>query len=82
MTHVIQALLLLISGVYFPISVLPEWMQPLARISPATYVLEGMRAALLEKAGSGTFLGHLGRLVLIGVIAIPVGLAIFRQAER
>jgi len=82
MTHVIQALLLLISGVYFPISVLPEWIQPLARFSPATYVLEGMRAALLDGAGTDTLLGHLGRLVIIGVIAIPVGLAIFRQAEK
>ncbi len=82
MTHVIQALLLLISGVYFPISVLPEWMQPLARFSPATYVLEGLRAALLDGAGTGALLGHLGRLVLIGVVAIPVGLMIFRQAEK
>jgi ABC-2 type transport system permease protein len=82
MTHVIQALLLLISGVYFPISVLPEWMQPLARFSPATYVLEGMRAALLDGVGTGALLGYLGRLVLIGVVAIPVGLMIFRQAEK
>ena len=82
MTHVIQALLLLISGVYFPVSVLPGWMQPLARLSPATYVLEGMRAALLDGAGTGTLFGYLGRLVFIGVIAIPVGLAVFRQAEK
>ena len=82
MTHVIQALLLLVSGVYFPVAVLPEWLQPLARLSPATYVLEGMRAALLDGASTGSLLGHLGRLVLIGVIAIPVGLATFRQAER
>jgi ABC-2 type transport system permease protein len=82
MTHVIQALLLLFSGVYFPISVLPGWMQPAARLSPATYVLEGMRAALIEDAGTGALVGHLGRLALIGVIAIPIGLAIFRQAEK
>jgi len=82
MTHVVQALLLLVSGVYFPVAVLPEWLQPLARLSPATYVLEGMRAALLDGASTGSLLGHLSRLVLIGVIAIPVGLAIFRQAER
>jgi ABC-2 type transport system permease protein len=81
MTHVIQAVLLLISGVYFPVSVLPKWMQTLTRISPATYVLEGMRAALLDGAGIERLLVHIGRLMLIGVIAIPVGLAIFRQAE-
>jgi ABC-2 type transport system permease protein len=81
MTHVIQALLLLISGVYFPVSVLPRWMQPLTRISPATYVLEGMRSALLDGAGMAALLAPLGRLLLIGLIAIPVGLMIFRQAE-
>lgn len=81
MTHVIQALLLLISGVYFPVSVLPEWMQALSRLSPATYVLEGMRAALLDGATIGSLVGLLARLLLIGLIAIPVGLAIFRQAE-
>jgi ABC-2 type transport system permease protein len=82
MTHVIQALLLLVSGVYFPVSVLPNWMQVLARLSPATYVLAGMRAALLDGASTGTLLDHLGRLVLIGVIAVPLGLAVFRRAEK
>jgi ABC-2 type transport system permease protein len=81
MTHVIQAVLLLISGVYFPISVLPRWMQPLTRLSPATYVLEGMRAALLEGAGTASLVLHLVRLVLIGAVAVPIGLLIFRQAE-
>lgn len=82
MTHVIQAGLLLISGVYYPISVLPEWMQPLSRLSPATYVLEGIRAALLNGAATNELLGYMGQLVLIGTITIPVGIAIFRQAER
>ncbi|HSN76790.1 MAG TPA: ABC transporter permease [Anaerolineae bacterium] len=50
MTHVIQALLLLFSDVYYPISVLPEWMQKVAMLSPATYTLAGMREALLENA--------------------------------
>jgi len=82
MTHVIQALLLLFSGVYFPISVLPGWMQSISRLSPATYVLEGMRAALLNGAGLSELGGYLARLALIGIIAIPVGLAIFGQAEK
>lgn len=48
MTHVIISILLLVSGVYYPISVLPGWLQIFARYSPATYVLEGARAALLD----------------------------------
>ena len=55
MTHVIQALVLLVSGVYYPVSVLPRWLQPAAGLSPATYVLEGMRGRYL---GGSEHRGH------------------------
>ncbi len=38
---VAQGMLLVVSGVYYPVEVLPEWMQWLAKISPATYALDG-----------------------------------------
>src|SRR3990172_4342841 len=38
MTHLIIAMLLLVSGVYYPVSVLPDWLQMFSRFSPATYV--------------------------------------------
>ena len=47
---VAQGTLLVVSGVYYPVSVLPEWMQCLAKFSPATYALEGIREAILEGA--------------------------------
>jgi ABC-2 type transport system permease protein len=47
MTYVVQAVLPLISGVYYPVDVLPDWLQPVAHLSPTTYVLEGMRLSLL-----------------------------------
>ena len=47
-----QGLLLVISGVYYPVSVLPQWMQWLSVFSPATYTLEGARKAVLDGAGS------------------------------
>jgi ABC-2 type transport system permease protein len=40
-----------------------------------------MRAALLEGAGTASLVLHLVRLVLIGAVAVPIGLLIFRQAE-
>src|SRR6187399_784198 len=48
---VAQGLLLVVSGVYYPVSVLPSWMQWLSVISPATYVLNGIRDAILNGAG-------------------------------
>ncbi|MGD1992089.1 MAG: ABC transporter permease [Anaerolineae bacterium] len=82
MTNVIQAVFLLISGVYYPIDVLPEWMQPLARISPATFVLKGMRATILEGAATGSLWPDLWPLLLAGVVAIPTGLWVFGLGER
>lgn len=82
MTHVIIALLLLISGVYYPIEVLPTFFQSLAVFSPATYVLDGTRAALLEGTSLMRLWPFIWPTLVMGLIAIPTGLWVFGQAER
>jgi ABC-2 type transport system permease protein len=77
-----QGLLLVVSGVYYPVDVMPGWMQAIATISPATYALHGIRAAVLDGAGVGAVWGDLWPLMLLGVVAIPAGLAVFRTGER
>jgi ABC-2 type transport system permease protein len=79
---VAQGLLLVVSGVYYPVDVMPQWMQWLATISPATYALEGIRAAVLDGAGVGDVWGDLWPLMLMGAVAIPFGLFVFRAGER
>jgi len=44
---VAQGLMLVVSGVYYPVSVLPVWLQYVAWSLPPTYVFEGMRALLI-----------------------------------
>jgi ABC-2 type transport system permease protein len=77
-----QGILLVVSGVYYPVSVLPEWMQWLATISPATYALEGTRDAILEGADLDDLWGALWPLLVIGAVSIPLGLEVFRLGER
>ena len=77
-----QGLLLVVSGVYYPVEVMPGWMQAVATISPATYALHGIRAAVLDGAGVGAVWGDLWPLVVLGAVAIPAGLAVFRAGER
>ncbi|MDB5308880.1 MAG: transporter permease [Gemmataceae bacterium] len=43
----ISGLVYLLSGVVFPLAVLPEWVQGVSRALPTTYWLEGMRRALM-----------------------------------
>ncbi len=75
-------MLLLVSGVYYPVTVLPGWLQLVARASPATYVLEGMRQSLMQGADVISLLPSLVPLLIIGLLSIPVGLAIFGWAEK
>lgn len=82
MTHIIKASILLVSGVYYPIEVLPGWMQKVATISPATYVLQGVRAALIDGAKTGHLLRFVGPLLIIGVIMVPIGVYVFGVCER
>jgi ABC-2 type transport system permease protein len=76
-----QGILLVVSGVYYPVSVLPEWMQWLATISPATYALEGTRRAILEGADIAALWSELWPLLVIGATSIPLGLWVFRLGE-
>lgn len=89
-TNIIQALFLLLSGVYYPISVLPAWIQPLSYLSPATYALEACRKILgtngageeiVAGVGLSGVLPELGILLLFGVVTIPLGLLVFGAAE-
>ncbi len=84
MSYIVRAILLLVSGVYYPISVLPRWMQPLAHLSPATYVLNGLRSALLDNQPiwSADIWGCTWPLIITGVVSVPIGISIFRFAEH
>jgi ABC-2 type transport system permease protein len=77
-----QGVLLVISGVYYPVDVLPGWMQAVATVSPATYALEGIRHAILDGDGVGAVWGDIWPLLVIGAVTIPLGLEVFRRGER
>jgi ABC-2 type transport system permease protein len=82
MTFVLQSCLLLVSGVYYSIDVLPGWMQVLSHLSPATYVLDGVRQGLLEGTPVTALWGNVVPLIVMGVLFIPAGLWAFARAER
>lgn len=81
MTNIIQATVLLISGVYYEIEVLPTWLQPLSVLSPGTYALRAARKALLEGMGIHSLKEDLLIIILLGAILVPVGYLLFHLAE-
>ena len=65
-----------ISGAYFPIELLPPWLQALAWLSPLTHALEAMRLAL-SGAPFEDLRSHLLVLVAFAALAMPIGMAAF-----
>jgi ABC-2 type transport system permease protein len=82
MAFVLQSCLLLVSGVYYSISILPPWMQVLSHLSPATYVLDGVRKGLIDGAPVSELLYDVWPLIVMGAVLIPFGLWAFGRAEQ
>jgi ABC-2 type transport system permease protein len=82
MTYVLQSVILLVSGVYYSVEILPPWMQVASYLSPATYVLDGVRRGLIEGTPITALLGDVWPLLVMGVVLIPGGLWAFARAER
>jgi ABC-2 type transport system permease protein len=80
-SYIVSSVLLLVSGVYYEVDVLPGWMQAIATVSPVTYALQGTRAALLEGAGLAGLWGSIWPLLIMGVVFVPLGLWIFHVGE-
>ncbi|MGH2377222.1 MAG: ABC transporter permease [Candidatus Limnocylindria bacterium] len=82
MAYIVQAVVLLVSGVYYPTSVLPGWLQVFSTISPATYVIEGMRRALMDGHDVVRLWPLIWPALFAGAVSIPLGLRLFLLAER
>jgi ABC-2 type transport system permease protein len=82
MSIALQGFLLLVSGVYYPLSVLPVPMQIAGDASPLTYALAGIRRSLLEGAGVGAEVPTIAILLGMGALLIPAGIVIFAWAEN
>ncbi len=82
MTFMVQAAILLVSGVYYSVDVLPGWLQALSHASPATYILDGIRGAVQEGKGVTDLGRELALLAVFGVILVPLSLLVFDMAER
>ena len=81
-SYIVSSVLLLVSGVYYKVSVLPDWMQAIATVSPVTYALEGSRAALQHGAGIAELWESIRVLIVMGVVFVPLGLFVFHLGER
>ena len=63
-----------ICGIYYPITVLPDWLQTVAFFLPASHVFEGMRAILVDGAFRP---GLMVNAILLNIGYLGIGMAVF-----
>jgi ABC-2 type transport system permease protein len=68
-----------VSGVYYPIAVLPGWLQAIAAAIPSSYVFEGMRAVLVE---GEVRVDLLAKAAALDVAYLALGALLFAAAVR
>jgi len=72
----------LLGGIYYPVTVMPEWMQKIANLIPVTYALRAMRLALLQGAGFNELWTDILILGGFSVLLLPASLIVFGLAVR
>ena len=72
-----------VTGIYYPVEVLPDWLEPIAWTLPSTYVFEGMRAVLFDQVFRWDLLaGAFGLNLLYLLICSGVFLWMFQVTRR
>jgi ABC-2 type transport system permease protein len=72
----------LLSGVVYPVAVLPPVLRAAGELLPLTHALRALRGALLAGASPSELRGPLTALMVFAVVLIPVGLGTFAYALR
>ena len=77
---VAMAMLGLASGAFFPLALLPHWVQAVAEANPVAIAIEGTRAALIGGAGWSDVGTGVLILVPLSAAAVLAGVVAFRAA--
>mgnify|MGYP001573180454 CR=1 FL=1 len=72
----------LIGGVYFPVTVLPAWLQIAAKFFPITYAIRAIELAVYRGYPPARLLGEIGFLLAFSVVLLPASLAFFKFSVR
>ncbi len=79
---ILGAASMFLSGVVYPISVLPTWLQKVSAFLPLTHALEALRQALLLGRSTLELAPTLYALAAFGAVLTPLGLMVFVRALR
>jgi ABC-2 type transport system permease protein len=71
-----------LGGAWWPIDVVPEWMQRVAQITPAYWAMKGFQDIIVRGQGMPAILPTAAVLALMGVVFLAIGLSRFKDARQ
>ena len=78
----VRGLVMIFCGITYPLSLLPGWMQEIARWLPQTYMIHGIRSAALANASLAELTPDLAALGAFGAFWLATGYLLFLWMER
>jgi ABC-2 type transport system permease protein len=79
---VFNGLTAVLGGVFFPVAVMPEWLQWMAELNPITYAVRGLQLAIFQGSGVGELAKDLAVLTAFAAVLVPAGLGIWQWTLR
>jgi ABC-2 type transport system permease protein len=79
--NIISFLMMFLSGVFFPIESMPEWLQPVSNVLPLTYFAEGLRDSMVYDTSilSSSLWFGVGNMAIWGGIAFIIGSWLYKR---
>jgi ABC-2 type transport system permease protein len=79
--NIVSFVMMFLSGVFFPIETMPEWLQPISNLLPLTYFAEGLRDSMVYETGlfSSTLWFGIGVLVIWGAVSFMLGSWLYKR---
>jgi ABC-2 type transport system permease protein len=71
--------MMFLSGVFFPIQLMPWFMQDISRVLPLTYASQALRKVMVLGAGIPDITTELTIMIVFGAIMIAIALPVFRR---
>lgn len=79
-TSWVIALISIVGGLYFPISLLPGWVQTASEMQPFTPATETLRHFLVDSPQSGSLLVAIAKLLVFSAILLPISIWCLRKS--
>lgn len=79
--NILSFLMMFLSGVFFPLEMMPSWLRPVSHVLPLTYFVDGLRDSMVYAIGpvSADLWIGVGIMVLWGAAAFAIGSWIYRS---